>query len=672
MAGLSLTLSAHGQTANQKTATPIAATAATSVPALVNYAGAAAASDGKPLTGEASITFLIYKDPTGGEPLFAETQTVAIDGDGYYQVQLGAANPNGLPADLFSAGEARWIEVQVAGEKPQTRVLLASVPYALKAADAATLGGLPASAFALAGSNPAISATAGAGASGTTPDANATVTTPGGISGYLPKFSGANTIVDSPVFVSGSNVGIGTATPAQTLDVNGTTVFRNSVYVYHNGTATASSGVNSVPMLFLTEGYNSSTKAVVSQDFLWKAEIAGNNTAAPSSTLNLLYSPGTGAQETGFHFNPNGTINFAPGQTFPGGTGTGTITGVTAGTGLTGGGTSGKVTLNVDAGKIPLLAASNTFVGNQTITGNEYVSGSIGVGTSSPEAPIDIRTTSAGQLILLEASPGAWAINSFGGSSDGLAGRFVGGGASGDGVDGGGGIIVAGGSSLTETAGTAGMFYGGSSYSGQSGDGIDATYGSGYGGGPPGLAGHFTGNVTVTGTLTAGAKNFQIDHPLDPANKYLNHASTESSEMMNIYSGNVVTDESGNAVVRLPEWFEAVNGDFRYQLTVLGQFAQAIISKEIENHQFAISTNAKNVKVSWLVTAVRKDAYAKANPLVVEQEKPASERGFYIHPELYGQPAEKQTEWGRHPAQMRQMKAIHEARNATGKATTAP
>jgi hypothetical protein len=156
-------------------------------------------------------------------------------------------------------------------------------------------------------------------------------------------------------------------------------------------------------------------------------------------------------------------------------------------------------------------------------------------------------------------------------------------------------------------------------------------------------------------------KDFKIDHPLDPANKYLVHTSVESSEMMNIYSGNVTTDELGAATVKLPDWFEAENADFRYQLTVVdGRFAQAVVSKEIANHQFTISTNATNVKVSWQVTAVRQDAYAKAHPLTVEEAKPELERGFYMHPELFGQPAEKQTEWGRRPAQMKQLQAARE------------
>ena len=90
---------------------------------------------------------------------------------------------------------------------------------------------------------------------------------------------------------------------------------------------------------------------------------------------------------------------------------------------------------------------------------------------------------------------------------------------------------------------------------------------------------------------------------------------------MYIYTGNVITNAQGEATVAMPEWFEALNTDFRYQLTVVGQFAQAIVGHKIENHQFQIKTNAPNVEVSWQVTAVRQDAYAKAHPLVVEEEK---------------------------------------------------
>jgi hypothetical protein len=113
------------------------------------------------------------------------------------------------------------------------------------------------------------------------------------------------------------------------------------------------------------------------------------------------------------------------------------------------------------------------------------------------------------------------------------------------------------------------------------------------------------------------------------------------------------------------EWFEVLNTDFRYQLTVIGQFAQAIVAHEIENNWFEIRTSAPNVKVSWQVTGVRQDAYAKANPLVVEQEKEARLRGFYIHPELYGAPPEKQIEWARHPQMMKKMQETRARQQAT-------
>jgi hypothetical protein len=150
------------------------------------------------------------------------------------------------------------------------------------------------------------------------------------------------------------------------------------------------------------------------------------------------------------------------------------------------------------------------------------------------------------------------------------------------------------------------------------------------------------GNLEVTGSLSVGGnKNFKIDDPLDPANKYMYHASVESSEVMNIYTGNATTDTAGNAVVQLPAWFEVLNGDFRYQLTVIGQFAQAIVASKVANHNFGIKTDKPNVEVSWQVTGLRQDAYTKAHPLVVEEEKPAAERGHYLHPEVFGQPESK-------------------------------
>ncbi|MEP0775784.1 MAG: hypothetical protein HRF46_15675, partial [Acidobacteriota bacterium] len=154
-----------------------------------------------------------------------------------------------------------------------------------------------------------------------------------------------------------------------------------------------------------------------------------------------------------------------------------------------------------------------------------------------------------------------------------------------------------------------------------------------------GLAGGFDGGVQIWGSLNVtGTKNFLIDHPLDPENRVLRHAAVESSEVLNVYSGNVVTDEEGWAVVTLPPWFEAINTDFRYQLTVIGRFAQAIIEEEVKDGRFAIRTNLARVKVSWQITARRHDAWMRAHPFVAEGEKAPAERGLYLAPEAFGQP----------------------------------
>src|SRR5208283_4202061 len=124
-------------------------------------------------------------------------------------------------------------------------------------------------------------------------------------------------------------------------------------------------------------------------------------------------------------------------------------------------------------------------------------------------------------------------------------------------------------------------------------------------------------NAEVIGTLSKGGGSFKIDHPLDPAGKYLYHSFVESPDMMNVYNGNVTTDKRGLATVVLPDYFGALNRDFRYQLTVIGQFAQAMIGKEISHNRFTIRSNKPGVKVSWQVTGIRQDAYANAHRIQV-------------------------------------------------------
>lgn len=149
-----------------------------------------------------------------------------------------------------------------------------------------------------------------------------------------------------------------------------------------------------------------------------------------------------------------------------------------------------------------------------------------------------------------------------------------------------------------------------------------------------GWAGYFVGNVNVTGSLSVtGSKAFMIDHPLDPSNKFLVHSSVESNEMKNLYDGIATLDSAGHTRVQLPVWFEAINSDFRYQLTAIGKPGNLYIASELKNGFFEIGGSAGQ-KVSWQITGNRKDAAAVASGFAVEKDKLPSERGTYLRPDL--------------------------------------
>ena len=151
-----------------------------------------------------------------------------------------------------------------------------------------------------------------------------------------------------------------------------------------------------------------------------------------------------------------------------------------------------------------------------------------------------------------------------------------------------------------------------------------------------GIAGTFLGDVNINGTLTvSGGKAFRIDHPLNPKQRWLQHSCVESPEMRTLYTGMVTLDGGGAADVSLPDWFEALNGDFTYQLTAIGRAAPGLhVSRPIRNNRFQIAGGPPRVKVSWQVTAVRHDAWAVANRIAVEPMKTRRERGRYAHPQL--------------------------------------
>ena len=361
---------------------------ASALPRLVRFGRTVTGLNGKPMTGVVGITFALYSEQTGGAPLWLETQNVTPDANGHYTVLLGSTKPDGLPAELFTSEQAHWVGVQVSGQPEQPRVLLVSAPYALKAGDAETIGGLPPSAFVLAGpANGVTSANAAATAPGASAPLAATdVTTTGGTVNFLPLFNGTSTVLDSAVFQSGTGatakVGINTATPLTPLDVKGAATIRGILSLPVTGTATATAGKNSQPLSLAASAYNSTSSTALNQTFQWEAEPASNDTTSPSGTLNLLFGVGaTKPSETGLHIASNGQITFAAGQTFPGGGGSGTVTSIATGLGLKGGPITTTGTLAIDTTKIPQLGVANAFTANQTLTGTLTATSSGGAGT---------------------------------------------------------------------------------------------------------------------------------------------------------------------------------------------------------------------------------------------------------------------------------------------------
>ena len=771
-----LTVSAQQMAAAE--AASSAATGATSpVPQLVNYTGTLSDVNGKPLTGLLGVTFLLYKESQGGAPLWMETQNVHPDKTGHYSVVLGSATSQGLPQDVFASGEARWLAVQIAGQQEQPRVLLVAVPYALKAGDAETVGGLPPSAFVLANSaqgnrtgiKPAVAAESTTAEKNAAPPANSTVTGKGVVD-FIPMWDATNDIIDSLIFQKSGSVGIATTAPAATLDVHGKSDVRDTLTLFPKGTD-STLAVNGTTFKIDQTG---KVNFVTGQTFPGTGTITGVTTATGSGlsgggtkgTLSLGLTKTCSAKQV---LQWNGT-SWACSST-----GSGTITGVTtaSGSGLTGGGTSGSLNLSLTTScssgqtlawngstwacktvggsgtvtSVGLSAPSTDFTlsgspvtssgtlglnwnvsptsgntanaivkrdsngsfnatdvsaggavsaaGSLAVGGNSYLGGVVGIGTHSAQAAVNIdyggtanndsfligNTTKGLQLrdtggaVDLESLGVPLFVNYATGASTYLF-NLVGIGTSNPQVE----LNLDQGDSATNDALLIGNYNKGLQLR-DTGAAVDleswgvplylnnVTQQPAYlnpSGGPvfiglPGLdfpsalnvgafvvngeylSAYFTNDVTIGGNFfVSGTKNFRIDHPLDPTNKYLDHAAIESSEVLNQYSGNVVLDDKGEGRVEFPDWFAAINEDFRYQLTAIGAPGPNLyVSEEIKDNSFTIAGGRPAMKVSWQVTARRNDAYMKAHPYVVEQDKPEFERGYYTLPELYGAPKEQ-------------------------------
>ncbi|BDQ03413.1 hypothetical protein [Ignavibacterium sp.] len=475
--------------------------------------------------------------------------------------------------------------------------------------------------------------------------------TSGGIGGsgttnYIPLFTGSSTLGSSVLYQSGSKIGIGTTTPDYSLTINANPTAGLGLKISRAG---------GFGMAFIEEGQPVDEKGWEFDVYQKKFSINTTHDNGYSEIKKLMTFDRNGNVGIG-NSNPQAKVDILGGNWDLLNTegdfkiGNETIR-LKIGVPTDGAGAGNNTIVSQGGQNRLILGAGNSWDEFNTLT---IYKKNVGIGTTSPEYPLHISTNRryAGYFTSDSLSPSTHVLHSEYtgiGNSDakavygisvpadyyGYGGYFVGGY---KGVH--GSVFPTGSANYT---GVDGYVSGGSGtnygvYGRASGSGTNyGVYGRASGSGTN-WAGYFNGDVNVTGTISKGGGSFKIDHPLDPQNKYLYHSFVESPDMKNIYDGTVITDASGYATVTLPEWFEALNKDFRYQLTVIGDFAQAIVAQEIQNNQFTIRTDKPNVKVSWQVTGIRHDPFAEKYRIPVEEYKKGDDVGKYLYPEAFGLP----------------------------------
>ncbi|MCC6142724.1 MAG: hypothetical protein IT368_02845 [Candidatus Hydrogenedentes bacterium] len=649
--------------------------------------------DRTPIEGAVTVTFNIYDSEGALLPLWTETETLSLV-DGLFSTVLG--DTTAMPAGIFDGGPL-WIGIQVDPDPEAVpRQPLVPVAYALYANNAALLEGNTSAAFAPTSHEHAAEALttgtldndripasiarvadvigtvlAGDGA-GSTLDAD----TVDGLdssafaatthehaaesvtSGVLDDARIPASIArEANVFLNVlDNDGAGSGLDADTVDGLDSSVFASSMHD-HDGAYLSTSGPDTLiandpgPALSIDQYGTGRGLTVTSVD------THGIHTTTQSTSNNTAGVYAVAGASSGLGFNSNSGVrgDSANGR---GVIGASTNNHGVLGYSMTAAGISGQgATMGVEG--LSWGTDSQGVRGSTSGGGNSY--GVHGIASTAGGTGVfgETQGTTGTRVGVLGKSPSTGGIGVYGeatattGSATGVWGftqsssgrALYGESFSGSGTNYGAYCTHASTSGGAAVYGTSEGYVGvwgfssgrwgvyGRSDGGTNAYGVYGTVASGSGN----YAGYFSGNANVTGTLSKGGGSFKIDHPLDPENKFLAHSFVESPDMMNVYNGNVALDAAGEAWVDLPDWFEALNRDFRYQLTSIGGPGPNLyIAEEVTGNRFKIAGGTPGARVSWQVTGIRHDAFANANRIQVEEKKSETQKGHYLHPEAFG------------------------------------
>ena len=584
------------------------------VPQTINYQGYLTHSNGEPVDQAVNMTFTIYDAATGGNALWSETLSNVLVTEGVFNVILGEETP--VQASILSG--QLYLGLTVEGDPEMTpRQKLTSVVFAIKA-----------------------------------------------------------DVADTAINLLGSQgQGEGSGLNADLLDGLDGSDFASSIHTH---------SASDIDGGMLDE-------SLIDPDIARDSEITWSN------ILGLPAGFADGVDNTGITGEADPTVpsNLKDGVSWGEISGKpSTVNYVYAGSGLSGSATSGEVTLQVSPPLSLTGSSSDAIISSINISngkgiygesnssdgvkGESYggngvyglstygtgvrASGSVGVAAYGTNGRgVDAVTYREDSYAVHGKNNVSGHSGLIGGESYGVSGHHNSGtygilGMHNSGVFGQNGETLHRGSLGNSDSGVFG-FHNGTGNQAHLGHSNAAVYAFAFSGNK---AGYFNNDVYIGGELSKSGGVFKIDHPLDPENKYLHHSFVESPDSMNIYDGRVGLDNNGEAWVELPDWFQALNKDFCYQLTCIGNYAPVYIAEEISDNRFKIAGGKLGMKVSWQVTGVRRDPYALAHPINVEEEKPPEERGYYLHPEVYGQPEEKGIEWARNPEPMQKINEEHE------------